>query len=398
MLSREKMYKCQYPGCEKSYTKPSRLEEHERVHTDEDHLAVHVSSHGSNREFKCIHSGCTKAFYTKDKLVRHLKSHNESIPSSRASSVARGDDNGSTTTSDDEEETKSLSLEDIQRVAKEIAQTKMYACTWDGCQKRFNKHQKLKAHICMDHEGRKPYPCAHEGCDKSFQTPSKLRKHQLVHSEEMRYRCEEPGCAGAFTKWSVLQKHNKTHHKCVPCRICGKSVLKRNMNAHLKTHDALRPVIPCKHPGCTKVFSTEWTLSTHVKTTHEKPEGTPTFKCEYEGCDKGYEFKHILERHVERVHTNPTARKKRSDAIESTVIDDLVGFTEMQTMTALPFSCTIPGCERRYASDRMLRRHLNSREHRTGHLKGSEVIQSMNDFENQAIRDMIIMNLEESWS
>jgi hypothetical protein len=34
-LSKEKMYKCTYPGCEKSFTKPSRLGEHERVHTNE---------------------------------------------------------------------------------------------------------------------------------------------------------------------------------------------------------------------------------------------------------------------------------------------------------------------------------------------------------------------------
>ncbi|KAF9354918.1 hypothetical protein BGX34_010760 [Mortierella sp. NVP85] len=419
-LSKEKMYKCTYPGCEKSFTKPSRLGEHERVHTNErpfqcheagcnasfrrqDHLAVHVSSHGSNREFKCIQPGCTKGFYTKDKLVRHLKSHNESLPPSRSLSVALGDNINDATPDDDDGEKSqgrsSLDPETIQRISDEIAKVKMYACTWEGCFKRFNKHKKLKAHVCMDHEGRKPYPCTHEGCVMSFSTPSKLRKHQLVHSDALRYKCPQPGCDGSFAKWSLLQKHNMIHHKCIPCSICKKSVLKRNMNAHIKTHDASRPVVPCKHAGCTKVFSTEWTLATHVKAVHEKPAGEPKFKCEYEGCDKGFEFKHVLERHVARIHVNPEPRKKRSDAIESSgILDDLVGFTEEDANNKLPFACTIPGCERRYKTERMLKRHLNSRQHQTGKITGPDMILSMDDFENQAIRDLIIMNLEESWS
>jgi hypothetical protein len=143
----------------------------------------------------------------------------------------------------------------------------------------------------------------------------------------------------------------------------------------------------------------EWTLATHVKTVHEKPAGESKFKCEYEGCDKGFEFKHVLERHVARIHVSPEPRKKRSDAIESSgILDDLVGFTEKDALNKLPFACTIPGCERRYKTERMLKRHLNSRQHQTGNITGPDVILSMDDFENQAIRDLIIMNLEESWS
>ncbi|KAF9952302.1 hypothetical protein BGZ65_005368, partial [Modicella reniformis] len=396
--SKEKMYKCLYPGCEKAYAKPSRLTEHERVHTEEvtrkDHLAVHISGHGSTRDFKCIQSGCTRAFYTKDKLVRHLKSHDGIIPSPSSHSSAMSDDYRTPGMLDDEKGRLSLDPETIQRIADVVAKEKVFACTWDGCYKRFKKHKKLKAHICMDHEGRKPYPCTHEGCVMSFQTPSKLRNHQLGHSDALRYRCGAPGCDIGFTKWSLLQKHNKTCHKTIPCSTCGKMTLKRNMNAHIKIHDTSRPVLACKREGCTKVFSTDWTLGTHIKTIHEKSTEEPKFKCEYEGCGKGFAFKHVLERHVARIHVNPVPRKKREDAIESGIIDDLVGFTEEAAMVKLPYACTISGCERRYRSENMLRRHLNSRAHRTGNMTGLDVIQSMNEFENQAIRDMIIMNLE----
>ncbi|KAF9112428.1 hypothetical protein BGX27_003393 [Mortierella sp. AM989] len=361
-LSRNKMYECLYPGCGKAYAKPSRLAEHERIHTDErpykcyqedcnasfgreDHLAIHIKGHGSKREFKCNQKGCTKAYYTKDKLSRHLKSHEEIASLSADNSTTSQSPLllQSTATSDlssapyigsdqGQEYTKQAPVNtiDLQKIAEEIIKEKPYACTWEGCIKRFTKHQKLKAHICMIHEGRKPYPCTHEGCEMSFQTPSKLRKHQLIHS-------------GTSSSRKI---------------------------------EAAR------------------TLATHIKTVHEKISDAPRFKCEYEGCGIGFEFKHVLMKHIQRKHENPQPRKKRCDAIEYSVLDDLLGFTDSDAAKKLPFACTFPGCEMRYSKERLLRKHMKSSAHRTGRITGTDFLRTMDEVESQTIQHLIELNLQ----
>lgn len=77
-----------------------------------------------------------------------------------------------------------------------------------------------------------------------------------VNLDVLRYGCGIEGCNSYFAKWSQLQKHNKDTHKSIPCTLCDKNVLKRNMAAHLKTHDDSRSQVHCKHDGCSKVFST----------------------------------------------------------------------------------------------------------------------------------------------
>ena len=106
----KRKYHCTFSGCEKSYSKPCRLEEHERSHTGEvrlsfqnfvfdlwrlaepcrsqrpfvcttcnksylreTHLQAHVRSHlpDSDRPFGCPEVGCSKRFWT----VQHLKVH-----------------------------------------------------------------------------------------------------------------------------------------------------------------------------------------------------------------------------------------------------------------------------------------------------------------------------------
>ncbi|KAG0299164.1 Strongly-conserved Zn-finger binding protein (TFIIIA) [Dissophora globulifera] len=337
--------------------------------TREDHLVIHTKIHGADREFQCEQPGCSKAFYTKSKLLRHLKSHSYIVSTPLGLTTAAATSTVSSSSdaqSDDlslwsdgkgrQSRRSSLSAEALQRVAGQLEKEKPHMCTWEGCTQRFSQRKKLRAHICVAHEGRKPYPYA------------------------LRYCCGIPGCGKFFSKWSMLQKHTKECHKSMPCAACGKMILKRNLNAHMKIHDASR---------------LERTLATHLQKAHDtSSDSPPTFTCEYEGCGMGFQYKHVLKRHIDRVHEKPKQRKKVSDEVDfEDVLDDMFGFAEADISIRTPFACPIPGCERRFTSERLMKRHLQGQEHRSGKVTGADIVQSLEDDENQAIRDMIDMHL-----
>ena len=106
-------YQCTYPGCSKAYTKPSRLQEHQRSHTGEvgrrsepsdlfssplqrpfvcdtcqksylreTHLQAHVRSHQpeSARPLKCQFQDCQRRFWTSQHLRVHHDWHNGAKP------------------------------------------------------------------------------------------------------------------------------------------------------------------------------------------------------------------------------------------------------------------------------------------------------------------------------
>ncbi|KAJ3327714.1 hypothetical protein HDU76_011259 [Blyttiomyces sp. JEL0837] len=327
-------HRCTFPGCDKTFKKKSKLDQHSLSHTDERpfachvagcdkryrrqaHLAVHSLTHEVlpelRKPFICPKEGCMSSFATKHHLTRHERTHETPKP---------------------------------------------HVCDRGGCTETFAKAFQLRRHIC-EHDGKLPYPCEHQNCDKSFPTPSKLKAHAQTHAEISRYACGHGGCLQTFTKWSALQSHIRQEHKN-ECPSCEKTFARKDvLKAHMKTHDQDREIFPCTWPDCPKSFSSPQNRTVHVKAVHEQ---IKPYTCDFDGCGAEYAHKHLLSRH-KRLHDplyKAEPKKKRKDALpEPSILDQLTGHDTVE-LTGRTITCWVDGCDRRFRRDDHLTRHLET--------------------------------------
>ncbi|QLL33708.1 hypothetical protein HG536_0F00320 [Torulaspora globosa] len=202
-LARSKNYFCDYEGCNKAFSRPSLLTEHQQ--------AVHQG----RKPFKC--ELCDRSFAKKSHLERHLHAHAEDKPL-HCSFCQKG----------------FTTAQQLKR--HEITHTKSFKCPYEGCQECFYKHPQLRSHIMAIHE--KNLSC--KVCGKEFQRPYRLRNHMAKHHNpevQNPYQCSHGSCASCFKTWSQLQAHIKNDHPKLRCPICakpcvGESGLRMHMNVH----------------------------------------------------------------------------------------------------------------------------------------------------------------------
>ena len=151
--SKDKPYKCDYPGCGRSFSFPAHL----RSHVQQIHI--------SYRPCKCDFPGCGKRFYTPQHLNVHRRIHTGERP---------------------------------------------FVCPYVDCGKAFTTAGNLKNHI-RTHTGERPYACKFDGCAKRFAEMSSLKKHELTHTGEKPYKCRV--CGKAFSQAGSRNTHERKHSR-----------------------------------------------------------------------------------------------------------------------------------------------------------------------------------------
>ncbi|CAG7950198.1 unnamed protein product [Penicillium nalgiovense] len=321
--SERKMLPCPFEGCDKSYNRPARLQEHIRSHNNErifkcedcdksflraSHLQHHIKSvHTGVRDFVCDYPGCEKSFVNRVRLRRHVATHD-------------GDDK--------------------------------YRCTeYPPCEETFRKHSTLQQHVMLVHLNQKPFPCKYvdpktkEKCNMAFDKAGNLRTHQSrVHSEK-RFTCaecaekmesqssdmvdENTGQDVSFPTYASLQSHIRIVHPpaCPECPLVCSTArgLRRHIEiAHGDGTLEERKIFPCTHPGCDRSFTKQGNLNVHTRTVHE---GQRQFVCgetdlsdnikvegwDGIGCGKRYGNNSTLIEHIRCTHLGyPSARQRRN--------------------------------------------------------------------------------------
>ncbi|CAH1953552.1 unnamed protein product [Acanthoscelides obtectus] len=186
---------------------------------------------------------------------------------------------------------------------------KKYRCTL--CPKVFRAELYLKKHISVSHMKLHRVHC--EECGKTCGSVSALKCHRaVVHRKEVKCFC--PICGLGLYRNDYLKRHMRRHMEAgkegndtgerkktdwkepIPCKICGKVVVRQNMYNHLKNHRAERKF---KCSVCGMTFKFKNNAERHERL-HQKDSGK--FKCHV--CWKSFKDQSDYDEHM--THHNKT--------------------------------------------------------------------------------------------
>ncbi|XP_007904889.1 histone H4 transcription factor [Callorhinchus milii] len=240
-------FTCQWEHCDSTFNNPEWFYRHVDMHgqcTDRETLP------NKNKTIPCCWKGCDACFRVKFKLREHLRSH---------------------------------------------TQEKIVSCP--NCGGMFSNNTKFYDHVRRQTSiEQKTFPCQH--CDKHFANERLLRDHVRNHVNQ--FKC--PLCDMTCTTFSSLRTHIKFRHcdeRPYPCDFCENSFKNLyDLRKHIETHSD-EPTYHCSSEGCEFTARTVQTLKQHYRKVHEG-ETKPRYKCHI--CDKCFAWAYTLTMHLRRSH------------------------------------------------------------------------------------------------
>jgi len=271
----EKPYKCEYEGCSSSYYRPNHLKRHvESTHTGK------TCSSSKSKEFVCPEEGCGAAFESESSLYFHSK--------------------------------RKHCVQPLQ-------------CSY--CDRRFSKKWMFKEHEA-GHTGALPFKCDVKSCEEAFRDFSLFKAHKRDHEKKTSvksFTCPVAGCEISFQRWSELVVHKKTCHPPErQCSICQKTFSPTNLKIHLQVHEESesRVVLQCPVDGCPRFYYHQKNLTHHMRVKHEGI----GFHCTI--CNRTLSSKQKLVQHTEVIHNNRNRIKMKKKVKEENVLKKLTTMSE----------------------------------------------------------------------
>ncbi|XP_067897334.1 histone H4 transcription factor-like isoform X4 [Heterodontus francisci] len=276
-----------------------------------DHIAAHLKEHlneydsfGELDEYQCLWRGCGfLAVEGPNELVVHVNFHSYHAKLKYFGSELQRLRPDLPVCSLDSQN---------QNLIPEIAET--FTCQWEHCDSTFDNPEWFYRHVdmhgqCTDKETlpnkneaisccwkEKTFPCQH--CDKQFANERLLRDHVRNHVNQ--FKC--PLCDMTCTTFSSLRTHIKFRHcdeRPYGCDFCENSFKNLyDLRKHIETHND-EPTYRCSSDGCNFSARSVQTLKQHYRRIHEG-ETKPRYKCHI--CAKCFSWAYTLTMHLRKTH------------------------------------------------------------------------------------------------